>query len=331
MRRVARVMTLALAGFALSAAPLADGADDEKPFPADKSAILGPGVYYVEGRVHIPKGVEITVQKDAKIVGRGGVGVIEVEGRLQIHGAAGAPVAVENVTIEVQPVFVEVDLQMVEFRAKSGGILSPKDKPAAGKIAVRESTFGEPATIAVALTSGSVEIRERTYIGEKVSVRAVDAPATTGNSVKLIVEANAWQGCLKKGICVENVSDVTLRTTAFEGDLVSLVACGTTVIDGDYFQCRKIELLADKAGHFAKTTFQRCDIQCEKVVLRAPPVEKIPETLKIDNCWFGGELSAKAAKQKFVDDHDTTPTSGVTALLSRNAPNPLGLAGQVRR
>src|SRR5207253_1702655 len=85
------------------------GADDGKPFPFAKTTILpSSGTYYVEGRVRIPKGVSITVQKNTVIAGRGeSGGVIEVEGDLQIHGTPDKRDIVRDVTIEPQASFTQ--------------------------------------------------------------------------------------------------------------------------------------------------------------------------------------------------------------------------------
>ena len=55
------------------------GAGDQIPLPVKRSTILREcGVtYYVEGRKKIPRGCEISIQKDVYIVGRGSDAVLE--------------------------------------------------------------------------------------------------------------------------------------------------------------------------------------------------------------------------------------------------------------
>jgi len=55
--------------------------DDAVPFPTREGR-----VYYVEGRRTIPRGCEISAQKDLHLVGHGSDAVLAVEGALQAHG-----------------------------------------------------------------------------------------------------------------------------------------------------------------------------------------------------------------------------------------------------
>ena len=90
----------------------------EIPFPAGKTAILRQEkvTYVVEGRVKIPVGVEVTCLRDVYIVGKGSGAVIEVEGRLKVHGVGAREVIFENVAVELKPKFESVHMDMAIFR-----------------------------------------------------------------------------------------------------------------------------------------------------------------------------------------------------------------------
>jgi hypothetical protein len=307
------------------------GGDAAKPLPIDKTAILKADTYFVEGRVRIGKRTEITLARNTKIVGRGAGATIEVEGEVQGIGGSGAEIIFEDVTIEPQAAFVEIHLQTAKFQGKSRGIVSAKDAQVAGRVALQDVEFGSGATLDLVMQSGAVEILDRSNFFGAVSIKAVSPPGSTGNSVKVLVKHCAYQGWFRGGLHVEGVSDVSLIESAFEGEAVSLVNCGLMTLDGDLIQCKRVELTEPVAGRFVKSKFQRCDIQCDKIVLTGPSVEAIPEALKIDGCWFGGETSPRLAKQKFIDDHDSMSSSGVVALVTRPEAKPLQIAGNVKR
>jgi len=307
------------------------GGDAGKPLPLDRTAILKADTYYVEGRVRIGKRTEITLGRNTKIVGRGAGAVIEVEGELQGIAGNGADIIFEDVSIEPQAAFVEIHLQTAQFQGKSRGIVSAKDAQVAGKVALQDVDFGRGATLDLVMQSGSVEILDSCNFFDPVSIKAVAPPGTKGNAVKVVVENCRYAHGLQGGIRVEGASDVSLATTCIEGEVLSFVDCGVMSIDGCLIQCKRVELTEPAAGRFVKSKFQRCDIQCEKIVLTGPPVDAIPEVLKIDGCWFGGETNPRLAKQKFIDDHDSVSASGVVAQVTRPETKPLQIAGNVKR
>src|SRR5262245_44014468 len=92
--RLAGAATASASFTGLVGSAVAGGAA-EKPFPVDRTQIVKDGVFVVEGRKRIPVGVEITIQKGTKIVGKegkDGPGVLEVEGKLTVQGVYGAVV-----------------------------------------------------------------------------------------------------------------------------------------------------------------------------------------------------------------------------------------------
>ena len=107
-----------LTALLLAPAALARGRPRTVPFPTEKSTILREEkvVYTVSGRVKIPEGVEISCQKDVKVVATGPSAVIEVEGALKIHGVSDREVIFEGVTIELAAKFLDAHLDMAMVR-----------------------------------------------------------------------------------------------------------------------------------------------------------------------------------------------------------------------
>jgi hypothetical protein len=319
--------TIAFAGARTSAGPA------EKPFVFDHTAILqGDGaVYYVEGRVRIPKGVEITVGKDTTIVGRGEDATIEVEGELIIHGVFESRVTVSGVTIELKPKFDTVRADAVVFTKGSKGIVSVKDEPVDGRLSVQNCTFDSPASVSVSLLVGSVDLQSSDF-GEGIYVHAVDPPGSTGNKVKLfILNCGGSSFSLKGGIHVEKVSDVTVRSTVIDGSKATFLNCGAVTFDANYVRCKTLEFIQEKPGRFGRTIIQKCDVQCEKIVLFAPTAPGKAEKIPCDKCWFNGETKEKAVREKFFQDKDDDPENNVTVDILKIMEKPLQLAGAVRR
>jgi hypothetical protein len=324
---------LALAGDVAHAGP----GGGEKPFPVDRTQILAGGgtTYVVEGRIHIGKTTEITVQKDTVIVGRGdGGGIIELEGQLEIHGVKGGEIPLQDITIELQPTFGNLHLDMVEFTDKSGGVTSPKDKAVDGRIFIENSTFNGKSTVDVTMSSNWIDL-QRSMFEAPVRVKAVDPPGATANKVRLMAMNNAsnhlLSGYFNGGLRVEHVFDVTVRTNILRGDAVSFVDCGSVAFDANYVTCKTLEFVQTVAGRFGKTTMSKCDVQCQKIALTAPVDPKNPDSMTCDKCWFGGETKEKAIREKFFVDHEKNAESGVTAKTTAVQEKPLQLAGTVQR
>jgi hypothetical protein len=328
MRRGPAVLLFVTAAFL--AAGRSHARDEEKPLPVGRSAQIKEGTYFVEGRQCVPKNVKITLFKGVKVVGRGGAAVIALAGTLDLHGVRDAGIVLEGVTIELQPEFGMLDAQHAEFRDTCGGIVTPPDATAAGRLKLVYSSFQPKAKIDVSLTDGRVEINGTTAYSP-VSIRATAAQGAKGNSVTVAVENCCYPTGFGAGLRIEGAKRVEMLTTKVEGDVFALVDCDTIVLDGLLLQSKTVELHQSVRGRFARTTVERCDFQCGKVVLTAPTADLNPETLTIDNCWFDGVTVPSKVKERFINDRAVTSTSGVVAQLQRINANPLTLGGAVRR
>lgn len=334
--RVTPGAALALALSSLAAGTAA-AAEDAKPLPVDKTVILkSGGTYYVEGRVRIPKGIEITVQKESKIVARGDNAVIEVVGSLIIHGVDGGSVPLDGVTIELQKNFENVRTEMVIFTGKSAGIVSPKDTAVDGRLFVMNTEFEGKSTVNVTISSDDVDL-QRIHTSSLVHVKGVPPDGASVNKSRLMImnccggSGAAISGGLTAGLLVEGVADVTARTNQLGGDKATFIDCASLTFDTNWVRCKTLEFVQTATGHFGRTTLSKCDVQCEKIRFVAPPAPGKTETIQCDKCWFGGETKEKVVKEKFIVDHDVDPNSSVTLNLLKIMEKPLNLAGNVSR
>lgn len=310
--------------------------DDARPLPFAHTSILpSGGTFYVEGRIRIPKGIEITVQKDSRIVARGNDAVIEVAGKLVIRGVADSVVPIENVTIEVQEEFESVRLDMTTIGGSSRGIVTPTGKACDGRIAVLNTEFKDKATLDVAMSANEVDL-QRVYVRLPVCVRGVDtAGRPAGNRVKLNVlncctmSTSILPGALMGGLVVENVSDVTVRATRLSGDKASFTDCDSVTFDGNQVKCLTLEFVQTAAGRFGKSSMSNCDILCQKIVTSAPVVAGRTDVFSCDKCWFDDETDEKKVRARWFKDKAADPACGVTVKITKVMDRPLLLAGKI--
>jgi hypothetical protein len=300
------------------------GDDEPKPFPTDRTQILkSGGTYFVEGRVHVGKGIDIKVQKDTRIVGRGDKGgVIELEGQLALVGITDLPVVLTDVTIEVQPKFDELRVSVCEFAGTSAGIRSPKDAAVDGRVFVENTKFGGKSTVDLTMSSNEIDL-QRVRVASRVHVKAVEAGGTSVNKVKVNLYNNCTapgtpvNGKLGGGVLIENAAAVEARTNVFEGDKVTFLDCGAVDFDENSVRCKTLEFLQTQAGRFGKTTVTKCDFLCEKIVVSSPCPDGKTETLSVVHCWFGGDTKENSVRDKFVKDHSSDPKCGVAVDLQK--------------
>ena len=320
----------------LAAVAYAEGPAD-KPLPVDRTTILpSGGVYFVEGRVRIPKGIEITVQKDTKLVGRGRDATIEIVGELKIHGVADSKVLIENVTFEVQPKFGELRLDMTKVSGKSLGVVSPKGKSVDGRIMVMNTEFEGAAGLDVTMIGNEVDL-QRVYVRAPVRVKAVDPEGSPGNRVKLNLLNNYTgpttiePGALMGGIAVHNVDQVVVRACRIGGERASFTDCREVTFDANQVLCQSVEITQSAPGRFGKTSITKCDVRCQQIKLYAPAAPGKTEIVPVDKCWFDGETDEAAIRTKYLRDKDDDAKCGVRADLTKPMERPLELAGKIKK
>ena len=337
-RREGLRIALALALACAPAEAVRAGDGDAKPLPVDKTVILkSGGTYYVEGRVRIPKGVEITVQKESRIVARGDdAAVIEVVGEFVVRGVAGGSVPVEGVTIELQKEFEGLRTEMAIFSGKSRGIVSPADTAVSGRIFLLNTSFEGDSTVDVTMSSNDVDL-QRIRCNSLVRVKGVPPAGASVNKTRLMIMNNCnapsvpVMGAFTAGLHVEGVADVTVRANELGGEKATFIDCPSLTFDANWVRCKTLEFRQAAAGNFGRTLISKCDFQCEKVVLHAPTAPGKAESIPCDKCWFGGEVKEKVIRERFFTDRDDDPGCSVAIDLKKIMAKPLNLAGTVNR
>lgn len=319
----------------LAAFPAALAGDKgQVPFPTKKTTILRKEgtVYYVEGRQRIPKGCQISCQKDVKIVARGKNAVLEVEGELKIHGVQDREVIIEGIWVEPAERFGAIQLDMVIFR-DGGGVRTPARKTSSGKLVVENTTFNGGATLNVAMSSGTLDIRS-TAAYSQLTIRAVPEEGKKKSSLVLAIIGNYNQmggdgGGFVGGLSVQGVHKPTVRATRIAGGRCEFVDCPGTTFDGNKVNSNLLSFQNTVPGLFKGTKLQKCDIYSPRVSFRAPKGGK--ETVVIDKCWFRGLTKKKDILERVIRDSGDDPENGVTVKFRKINTRPLELAGAIDR
>jgi len=318
----------------------------EQPFPVDRTQILSKekAVYTVEGRVRIPKGVEISCLKEVTIKGKGSApAVIEVEGSLTVHGIFGREVIFENVTVEPCPVFTQITMDMTVFRGTSGGIKTGKDQSVEGPLQLELFDFIQGASMDVAFCSGSVTLSS-VCADTFTKIRVRKTPGKEKNLVRIFV-----RGCpqdprvkctphgsrvgLVGGLEADGGDDMTIQLSRIGGPLCAVRNWGQRLIfDGLKINSAKVEITHEKSGQFQKVQCAKLDIYSSEVTASCPVAKGAKDTLTMDRCWFKGITDPKEVRAKIL--HDGSPdseTNGARIQLPKINERPLELAGPVER
>jgi hypothetical protein len=315
----------ALLLLATAAGPAA-AAPDEKPFPVpDRSIILREEktVYLVEGRVRIPKGVEVSCQKDIYIRAKGLTpAVLEVEGSFKAHGVTDREVIFEGVTVEPAPEFGKIQIDSCIFR-KGGGIATPRDGSAEGEILLQFCRFSDGARCDLALSGTSVQVLDSSG-GGALRLRGTDAAAKP-NRLKAVV-----RGCTFQGMEARNVADLTVRINTFRSDPLLFTDVPVLSFDGNKVEARELRIEHTKAGGFARTQVMKCDLYAKRLTFRAPADPANGDALVLDKCWFEGKTDPKEIAER-IHDAAGDPSNGVRVTVQNPQERPLEIAGKLNR
>jgi len=318
----------------------------ERVFPVERTQILSveKTVYTVEGRVRIPRGVEISVLKEVIIRAKGETpAVIEVEGSLTVHGVYKREVIFENVTIEPCPTFTQITMDMTVFRGQGGGIKTAEGKPAEGPLQIELFDFREQASMDVAMASGSV-VLSSVCSDTPVRIRAQKQPGKEKSLVRVFI-----RGCpqdphvrctphgsrigLVGGLEVDGGDDVTVQLSRVGGSLAAVRNWGQRLIfDGMKINSSKLEFSHTRAGQYQRVQCAKCDIYSSEVSAFAPAEKDVRDTFTMDRCWFKGLTDPRVVQEKVIKDGSDDPTkNGVRVQLPKVNDRPLELAGEWER
>jgi hypothetical protein len=326
----AAVLLVALAAAATAApagpAPPQEALETEKPFPpCDRSVILREEkvVYLVEGKVRIPRGVEISIQKDVRIRARSAAGAeIEVEGALKVHGVDTREVVFQGVTVVPSGEFARIHLDQCIFRG-GGCIRTSKEARATGPIRIEGCSFGEGARIDLALGGSEIDLSSVQVAGA-IRLQGVDG-RDSPNRLRAVLRE-----CAADGLEVRGLESLTVRASLLRGGPVEVKDCGDVLLDGDKIEAREIRFLHSTAGGLARTRLSKCDLYSKRIVFRTPLDPRRSDAVVLDKCWFEGVTAADRIAERLVDGADE---EGNNARASATNPQerPLELGGRVNR
>ena len=332
-------------GGAFVAAP-ARGGDQpiDLPFPVGKTQILRneKASYWVEGRIKIPQGIEVTVLRGIQIRGKGQGAVIEVEGELKVHGVQRREVIFENVTIEPAPVFDAIHMDQTICRG-GGGIVVPKDKRARGYVLLELFDFVAPSVLELRMDGGSIELSS-VCADLPVVLDAKDPADGTPNKVKFEV-----RGCIQEprfecqphggrvglvgGLLASGANEMVIRLSRLGGALTSVSDWRQILIfDGNKVGSRRLEFVQPVGGRFATGQFVKCDVYSEKVKFSAPFAKQGEfEDTRVDRWWFRGIDDPKQVLEKVVEDNGDDAENSVRIKFPKINGRALELAGPLER
>lgn len=320
---------------------------EEKPLPVGRTAKLleGGAVWTVEGRVRVPRGVELTVLKDCTVRAKGsGPAVIEVEGGFDAVGVLGSEVIFENVTVEPQAAYEKIHMDMVIFRG-GGGVRTPKDVAVEGSILLQNADFLKGSSVDLLYRSGSVALFS-SCSEEPVRLRSRRAEGATKDAVKIGVGGCNQLGkernrCtphsrrtgLPKGLEVVGGDEVTLTNSRVGGPLVAVRDWGRKLVfEGMKVDAERLEISQGEPGRYVGASCSRCDFPGTKIYVSSPPSDRADDRLVLDRCWFRGLLEPKAILDKVVGDGADDPkNNGVRVAVVKPSDRPLELAGEADR
>ena len=310
------------------------------PFPVEKTTILRneKAVYFVEGRRRIPKGVDLTVLRGVRIVGRGKDATLEVEGNFSAHGVFDREVVFENVTLVPMPVFGNIRIDQTIF--SGGGVVCPESAPCSGYFMLELMDFVNGAKLDLTVAAGSAELSS-VCADAPVRIRAVDTAGDKGNTVKVEI-----RGCIQDsrfkcqphggrvglvgGLDLQGANEMIVRLSRLGGALTAVRDWRKGLIfDGNKVDSKRLELTQPAAGRFSKAQLFKCDVYSSEVVFSAPPANaKEVEDTPIERFWFLKAPTDKAAAEALIQDGADAPeTNGVRVKVGKLNERPLQLAG----
>ena len=323
-----------------------EGPGQEVPFPVDKTQILSKEktVYTVEGRVRIPKGVEISCLKEVIIRGKGSSpAIIEVEGSLTVHGVYQREVIFENVTVEPCPTFTQITMDMTVFRGNTGGVKTGPNQSVEGPLQLELFDFTGGSSMDVSFSAGSI-VLSSVCADAFTKIRVRKPPGKEKNLVRLFV-----RGCpqdphvrctphgsrvgLVGGLEADGGDDVTIQLSRIGGPLCAVRNWGQRLIfDGLKINSSKVEITHEKSGQFQKVQCAKLDIYSSEVVASCPVAKGAKDTLTMDRCWFKGITDPKEVRARILKDGTSDPeNNGVRIQLPKINERPLELAGPIER
>lgn len=305
---------------------------DELPLPTRKSTILRVQgtTYFVEGRRRIPWGVEISIQKETRIVGRGAGAVLEVAGELEVHGVRGGEVILKDLWVEPAPKFGKIQLDTVKFRSR-GGVRTPEGQTVDGDLVIENTDFVEDTSVDVSFSGGLIRFLSAGF-KKPVHLHGRPAAGKTKGTVKLSAigcfAPSIYFGRLhgfEAGLVVSGIRKATIRNCRVGGAKSEFVDCSALTFDGNRVDSALLAFRNTKPGLFRGTKLQKCDVYAKEVVFFGPR-DKKREVVLLDKCWFRGHTRVKDIQADVIKDAGDDERCGVTTHFVKLKQRPHRLA-----
>lgn len=294
----------------------------EEALTVDRSATLttkqGDGVFFVEGRLTIPRGVHVSCQRGTRVVGRGEGAVLVVEGSFSVVGTREERCAVEGLAIELAPGFKNVRFAETEL-VEACSIRTAEGLPAAGILQLETCQVPRQAVFEVELTEGELHFLE-TSVACPVKITGLPVPVgerLTDNRTSVLASGGSFAAFDMAG-----VSKSRLRHTKLRGE-VTLANCGDLMLDGCRLDGPKVAVTHTEPGGLKDTRFTKCDFYLEELSFSAPGSKR--STVTIDKPYF--ECCSDAdALDKVVRDGADDATNGAVADVKKQRGERNGFA-----
>lgn len=295
--------------------------DETKPLPYTRTSLVKARgkVYTVEGRIKIPRGVEITLQKGVVVRRKGsGKAVIEVAGSLVVHGVSGTEVKFHGVQIEPQEEVQQLHLDMCDLNNGSN-VVTAKGKTTGGMVTIENCNFSG-SRVELAVTSGKIKLMTVSS-GSPVVLRGVDV-----GERKCRAQASI-RTCRLNGIKIDNFDDVTLRSNLLRSQPLLFTDNRVLMFDSNRVDAGEMTFRATDPKGLKKLKFTKNDLFCLSITFFAPRDGKSRNRVILDKCYFGGTVDTDKIAEVIKDGEDDD-TNGIRALVKKPMKRPHGLSVQ---
>lgn len=313
-----------------SLAPIRTVAPLEKPFPLKSVTLKTDGeLFYVEGRMVLPKNQKVVSLRATKVTGRGENATLVVAGELQMRAVTGGNVVLENVTIELAHDLDALSLMQTEMRGQ-GGIVSEEKDAHEGSIYVSGSKFVGETRVALRMTGGTAAFSGCQFAKE-LSIQGVPRSEKAASQLEF-----GLQGCKGKdagllgGLRVAGIRQANVAWNDVAGDECVFFDVDKLKLLGNNLRSTRVEFAESRAGRFGGVEIEANDFRTKRIVLTAPEKPGAPERVPFTGCWFGGSTDAKALRAELFEDAGKDPKIGAAADLLKISATPLGQGGDAR-
>ena len=240
----------------------------DEPLPVGRSATLSAGTYVLAGNEHLPKGVRLICKPGVRIIGKGKGKLLMIEGAFETQGVKGAEVLFENVWLQPYHTFQRIRLSFARFKGK-GGLYTPTDREARGKLHLEDVWFQDEACIWVKFHMGKI-VAKRVSSADSCRIEGTHSDRNLSVDISECFHETDLVSGFHGGLSVYNVKDVQIRSTRFGGSGATsrFHNCTRLLLEGCKFDSRALLVRHHKRARFKKTKILKCDFLQQVPALR---------------------------------------------------------------